>query len=103
MPVRTITWQSDDDRKKNEFPKTIVSDPVDLEPDTLYATGLFQLAAAVSSDDYAALKTAIEAIPGIQEVTLLVDGRTKAAADLPADHTQMFRIKGILDLRDDTP
>ena len=50
------------------------SNIVVLEPATKYALVLITLAAGVTQpDDYAALKTAIEAVTGIQAVTLLID------------------------------
>ncbi len=56
---------------------------VDLDLDQLYAVVLVKLNASVTPADYPALKTAIEAVVGVQEIDLLVDRKTRAT--LPPD------------------
>lgn len=55
-----------------------------LNADQKFACVLLKLAPAVTQGDYPALKTAIEAVTGIQEISLLVDGRVPVS--IPVDH-----------------
>jgi len=66
-----------------------IADRIVLETDQKYALCLIKLAAAVQPGDYPALKTAIEAITGVQEISLVVDHQTRAT--LPTD-TQLVAI-----------
>lgn len=55
-----------------------------MTPDQKYAVCLIELGPVVDQPgDYAALKTAIEAVPGIQEISLLIDGQCPAS--VPGD------------------
>lgn len=56
---------------------------ITLDTDQLYAICLLKLNNAVQPSDYLALKTAIEAITGIQNISLIIDHRTRAT--IPAD------------------
>ena len=55
-----------------------------------FAVVTLGLAPAVTSADYAAMKTAIMEIDGIQGVDLLVDGQ--AAESSPAGYTQVLKV-----------
>ena len=56
---------------------------LDLATDQLYALCLIKLNNSVVPGDYPALKAAIEAITGVQEISLVIDHHTRAT--LPAD------------------
>ena len=72
-----------------------------LEDDTKYAVVLVRLAGAVVPGDYPALKTNLEAVTGVQEVSLLIDHQTRAI--VPENHVQVLRVHADVTLRDDTP
>ena len=55
----------------------------DLAVDQLYALCLIKLNNTVVPGDYPALKAAIEAISGVQEITLVIDHHTRAT--IPTD------------------
>lgn len=57
------------------------SDQVVLTTSTKYAMCLLRLAGAVTPADYPTIKTSIEGVAGVQEITLLVDHETRA--DVP--------------------
>ena len=63
-----------------------------LNTDQLYAVCLLRLNNAVQPSDYAALKTAIEAVTGVQEIQLLIDHHTRAT--VPTD-TQLIAVTEI--------
>ena len=73
----------------------------DLEDDTKYAIVLVKLAGAVEPSDYPTLKTNIEAVVGVQNVSLLIDHQTRAS--VPENHVQVLRMRADVKLRDDTP
>lgn len=54
-----------------------------LEPETQYAICLVRLHDSVTPGDYPTLKTNIEAVAGVQEISLLVGRTTPATASLP--------------------
>ena len=56
----------------------VAAPQVSLEADTRYALCLLKLASAVEPSDYPSLKTAVEAITGIQEIQLVIDHQTRA-------------------------
>ena len=100
--VETITALSADELLKLEFQKRLKQNiTADLADGTKYAVCLVKLAGAVTPGDYLTLKADIEAVTGVQEVSLLIDHQTKAA--VPADHTQVLSVRADIDLRDDTP
>ncbi len=102
MPVVTIPDVTGDDLTKLVFAKRLrAGASQDLEDDTKYAIVLLKLAGAVVPGDYPTLKTNIEAVTGIQEVSLLIDHQTRAS--VPAGHTQVLWVMADINLRDDTP
>ena len=102
MSVITITEPTGDTLTKLIFSKRLrASTSKDLENDTKYAVVLLKLAGAVVPGDYPALKTNIEAIAGIQEVSLLIDHQTRVS--VPEYHTQVMSMRADVNLRDDTP
>ena len=56
---------------------------LDLETDTKYAICLLKLNSAVVPGDYPNLKSAIEGVTGVQEITLIIDHQTRAT--IPAN------------------
>ena len=85
--VVTITEPSADQQQKAMFNRSMrATAVVDLDTGAKYALVAIKLAPGVDQPgDYAAMKTAIEAVSGVQEINLLVDGQ--APASIPADHT----------------
>jgi len=55
-----------------------VSEQKVLEADTKYALCLLKLHSSVTPDQYPALKAAIEAVSGVQEISLVIDHQTRA-------------------------
>ncbi len=65
--------------KQDEYDRHMSQSAVlPLELDTRYAVCLLRLHSTVDPSDYAAHKTAIEAVAGVQEITLAVDHKTDA-------------------------
>lgn len=80
MSVKALTVPSADEQQKLVYNRKVrVSNQVELPLDKKLAVVVLQLAPAVERSDYPELKTAIEAIAGIQDVELLVDGKTPAS------------------------
>ncbi len=71
----------------------------DLKDNTKYALVLMEL--GNGGESYSTLKAAIEAVPGIQEVSLLIDHQTKAV--VPEFCTQVAGVRVDVHLREDTP
>ena len=63
--------------------------PETLLDSTKYAVALIQLGPAVTPANYAALKSAIEAVPGIDLITLLADHPNPLAS--PDGYHQVLR------------
>jgi hypothetical protein len=61
----------------------VAVDKLDLSVDQLYALCLIKLNNAVVPADYPALKAAIEAITGIQQISLVIDHHTRTT--VPTD------------------
>lgn len=102
MSVITISDLSADDLTKLVFAKRLKRTAnADLADGTKYAVVLMKLAGAVTPADYPTLKTNIEAVVGIQEVSLLIDHQTRAS--VPENHTQVLSVTANVKLRDDTP
>ena len=64
------------------------ADKIDLVPGAKYALCLLKLHSAAVPSDYGTLKTAIEAISGVQNISLVVDnqdasGNVQTAATVP--------------------
>ena len=90
--AETITVPSADDRLQIAVNKrSRKSGSVLLNESQKFACVILKLAGAVTQGDYPTLKTNIEAIAGIQEVNLLVDGQ------IPADVGVDNRARLILD------
>ena len=85
MALRTITEPSADVQQVELYNHRMRrSNNKVLAVGQKFAVCLIRLADAVNQPgDYAALKVAIEAIPGIQEINLLIDGQCPAS--IPAD------------------
>ena len=101
MPIVTISDLTPEQIVQLEFRQRRGNNRVDLEDSTKYAVVLLKLAGAVTPGDYPTLKTNIEAVTGVQEVTLLIDHETRAS--VLADHTQVLRVMGEVSLRHDPP
>jgi len=86
----TITEPSSDEQVIDMYNRGMTrAVSIDLNTATKYAVCLIRLAPAVTPANYPALKAAIEAITGIQEISLLIDHQTRAS--VPAD----FRLRAI--------
>ena len=84
MAIATITEPSADQQQINRYNTRMKRSNVKvLDLDRKYAVCLISLAAGVTQpDDYSTLKTAIEAVTGIVEIDLLIDGQ--APSSIPA-------------------
>jgi hypothetical protein len=69
-----------------------------LEADQKFACVILKFAPAVTQEDYPVLKTALEAVAGIQEVALLVDG--KIPASLPVDTQARLHLAAQIQLKE---
>ncbi len=88
--ARTLSEPTADEQLLDIYNRGMrIADRIVLETDQKYALCLLKLASAVQSTDYPALKAAIEAITGIQEISLVVDHQTRST--LPTD-TQLVAI-----------
>ncbi len=102
MAVVTIPDVTGDDLAKLVFSKRLRGNAMsDLEDGTKYAVVLVKLAGPVVPGDYPTLKAAMEDVAGIQEVSLLIDHRTRAS--VPANHVQVLHVGADINLRDNTP
>lgn len=82
--ARTLSEPTADEQLLDIYNRGMrISDRIVLETDQKYALCLIKLAAAVTPGDYPALKAAIEAVTGVQEINLVVDHQTRAT--LPTD------------------
>ena len=100
--VQTITEPTADEKQQLIYNRKMrAGATVTVDPSQKFAVVLIKLAPAVNQPgDYPALAAAINAIPGIQEIELLIDGVTPAA--IPAN-TQL-RIVSEAQIRiDDLP
>ena len=98
----TITEPTADELVNLAFQhKLRASASADLENDTKYAVCLLKLHSAMTPGDYPALKTAIEGVTGVQNISLLIDHQTRAS--VPEYHVQVLRMRADVTLRDDTP
>lgn len=80
----TLTEPTADQTVINTYNRGMVAtDKLDLAVDQLYALCLIKLNNTVVPGDYPALKAAIEAIAGVQEISLVIDHRTRAT--VPTD------------------
>ncbi|HUW34504.1 MAG TPA: hypothetical protein VM223_23095 [Planctomycetota bacterium] len=81
MELRTITEPSADDQQAELYNTRMRRSNVEtLVPGRKYAVVLIKLAAAVNQPgDYAVLKTNIEAVLGVQDIKLLIDGQAPAS------------------------
>ena len=80
----TLTEPTADQTVVNTYNRGMVAvDKKDLDTDQLYALCLLKLNNSVVPGDYPALKAAIEAITGVQEIQLVIDHHTRAT--VPAD------------------
>lgn len=78
MSVQTLTMPDADDQQKLIRNRTKKGNHEPISVSQKFAVVLLKLAPAVTQSDYPALKVAVEAVPGIQNVSLLVDGVTDA-------------------------
>lgn len=69
-----------------------------LDASQKFACVLVKLAPAVTQADYPALKAAIEAVAGVQEISLLVDGQSLAS--IPADHRVRLHLTAQMRIED---
>ena len=77
MSVKTLAVPSVDEQQKLAYNRKVkAAGTVVLPLGQKLASVVLQLSPAVTKADYPALKAAIEAVAGIQEVALLVDGIT---------------------------
>lgn len=81
MALQTITEPTADEKQLQIYNTRMKRSNVKvLELDRKYAVCLISLHAAVNQPgDYTALKTAIEAVTGVQQVELLIDGQCPAS------------------------
>ncbi len=86
MEIKTISELTADKLVRLMYEKGMKeSNPVTLKDDTNYAVVLVELhPTVVVPDDYPTLKAGIEAVTGIPNISLLIDFKTRAAADLPS-------------------
>jgi hypothetical protein len=73
---------------------------VDVGSDQKFAVVFIPLVPAVTQADYPALKAAIEAIAGIQPISLLIDGQMPT---IPAELTASIKVNAQMRLADITP
>lgn len=85
MSVRTLTMPSADEQQKLVRNRTRISNNEPIGLSQKFAVVLLKLAPAVTQADYPALKAAVEDIPGIQNVALLVDGLTDTTLPLNSE------------------
>ncbi|MHC4605101.1 MAG: hypothetical protein ACYS6W_17435 [Planctomycetota bacterium] len=84
MAIKTLTEPTADEQQCLVYNRKMrVSNSAELPLGKKLACVVLQLNGVVVPDDYPALATAIKAIPGIQDVFLLVDGQTPA--NIPDD------------------
>lgn len=69
-----------------------------LDEDQKFACVLLRLAPAVTQDDYAVLRADIQAIPGIQGASLLVDGQVPT--DISEDYQVRLYLEAALRIED---
>lgn len=75
----TLNEPSADQQKINTYNRGMRSaDKIPLETDQLYALCLLKLNNTVVPADYPTLKSAIEAVTGVQNISLIVDHHTTA-------------------------
>jgi hypothetical protein len=102
MPIRTLTQFTADELLKLRFKKGMRgSNSQDLADAAKYTVVLLKLAPSVTSDDYAALETAVKAVTGVQDVDLMFDFQ---ALDVTLDdHVQVLQVIVDISLNDRTP
>ena len=99
MAIVTITEPSADEVQKLLYRTRMRrANHVTLATEQKFACVVLSLAPAVTQVDYPALKAAIEAIAGIQEVQLLLDGQMPAS--IPADTELRFQMQGDVTIED---
>jgi hypothetical protein len=97
--VNTITELTDDQKLRLAYDKRMrVHQQVELTVDQLYAMALITLNNSVVPGDYPTLKTAVEAVAGVQNVNLLFDHHTLAS--LPADTKLVVNVSIDLNIQD---
>ncbi len=87
-PVVTITEPSAAQQQKDLYNSSRMQkgNRQVLPTDQKFAVVVVKLAAGVNQpSDYPAIRTEMKNIPGVEEVWLMVDGKTPAS--IPADHT----------------
>lgn len=81
----TITEPTADEQLIDLYNRGMVrAKAVLLDTNQLYAVCLLKLNNAVQPSDYPAIGAAINAVTGVESITLLMDHKTRAA--IPADH-----------------
>ena len=94
MTIPTITRPSADERLRIVYGKRLKKTvQEDLIPEAKYAVCILRLAPAVEKSDYPALKASVEAIAGIQDISLLTDYTAAAVADIPAGDNERLRLE----------
>lgn len=100
MAVQTLENPTVDEQQKLVRNRTRRGNSVPISTSQKFAVVLLKLAPAVTQADYPALVTAIKAIPGIQDISLLVDGVT----DTSCPPTSKFKLVSEVMVRmDDLP
>lgn len=80
MTIQTLTVPSADEQQKLVYNRKVkASNSIELLLNKKLACVILQLNGVVVPDDYPALAAAIKAIPGIQDVNLLIDGPTPSS------------------------
>ena len=78
--VTTLSEPTADQITKNIYNRGMaIASKLNLNTDQLYALCLIKLNNSVVPGDYPALKTAIEVITGVQEITLVIDHHTRTS------------------------
>jgi hypothetical protein len=72
---------------------------VSINPDQKFAIIILKLGASVTQGDYPALNAQIEAIDGIQDLDLLIDG--KVPTTLPQDTSAYIHVRTHIEICDD--
>jgi hypothetical protein len=100
MAIITIEEPTPDQQQQIIYNKRMRgTNIVAVDPDQKFAVTLIKLAAGVNQPgDYPALKTAIEAIAGIQEISLLIDGQTPST--IPAETELRVLVEGQIRIDD---
>lgn len=99
MSVQTLTVPSADEQQKLVYNRKVrASNSTELALDQKIACVLLRLAPNVTSDDYAAIGSAISAVTGVQSIELMVDGQ--APSSIPENTVVTYVSEGQIRIDD---